>query len=94
MGGGKPTVPENTMGTLTSNDHNFAPTSTLINFRYRYNTLATSDYLEPFRHKNYIRIIAFLPNSLRVFFRGEIISIRYSTTIKSLLLIIQMQISH
>ena len=81
------------MGTLTSSDHNFAYTSTLTNFRYRYCTLATSDYLEPFRYKDYIRIITFSPDLLRIFFRGEIISIRCSTTTKSSSFIAQIQIS-
>ena len=83
MSGGKPTVPENIMGTLTLSDHEFAHTSNLTNFRYRYYTLATLDYLEPVKPEKYVRVVAFSPDSLRTFFYRETVSICCSSTIKS-----------
>ena len=94
MDGGKPTVPENLMGTLTSSDYNFAHMSNFIYVEYRYYTVATLDYLESLRPKNYVRIGAFSLDSLRVLFYGETISIRCSINIKSLSLLIHIQRSH
>ena len=85
-----PRVPENAMGTLTSNDHNFAHTSNPAIIRHRYCAVATMDYLKPFGPVNYIRNVAFSPDSLRAFFSSEIISIHCSTTIKFLLLVAQI----
>ena len=92
MGGGKPTVPENMMGTLTSSDHNFAHILNHTNIRHVYCAAATlGGYLEPLGPVNYIRIVAFSPNSLRAFFHGETIFIHYSTTITSLSLATHME---
>ena len=93
MGGGKPTVPENMVGTLTSSDHNFAHISNSTNIRHRDCAVATLDYLEPFGPVNYIRIVASLPDSLRAFFHGETIFIRYSTTMISLSLATHIEAS-
>ncbi len=84
MDDGKPTVPENIMDTLISSDYNSAHTSNFTPIRYTQCAVANLEHLEPFQPINYIRIVAFSPNSLRAFFYGETISIRYSTTIKPL----------
>ena len=83
MGGGKPTVPENMMDTLTSSDYDSAPTLSFTNITYTKYTIATLEHLEPFQSINYIRIVVFSPDSLRAFFYSETISIRYSITMKS-----------
>ena len=83
MDGGKPTVPENMRGTLTSSDYNFAHTSNSTKVMYKYYAVATLEHLELFRPANYIYIIAISSDLLRVFFYSKIFSIRYSTTIKS-----------
>ena len=53
--------------------------------------MAILEYSKPFRSVNYMRIVAFSPNSLRAFFYHEIISIRYCTTMKSSPLITSIQ---
>ena len=83
MGGGKPTVPENMSGTLTSSGYNSAHTSSFNIIMYKDFVTATFKHLRLLQPENYIRIAAFSPDSLKVFFCGETISIRYSTTIKS-----------
>ena len=70
---------EHAMGTLT--------------FWHRYCAVATLDYKIPFGRVNYIRIVAFSPDSLRDLLYGETISIRYSTTIHSLSLVTQASYS-
>ena len=82
------------MGTLTSSDHNVAHTSNPTNIRRRYCAVATLDHSQPFGPVNYIRIVAFSPDSLRAFFYGETISIRYSTTMRSLSFAIYMRASY
>ena len=94
MRDGKPTVPEILMGTLTPNDHNFAHPSNFTDSRHRCCALATLDYLKPFGLVNYIRIVAFSPDSRRVFLYGDTVSIRCSTTMKSLPLTIHIQKSN
>ena len=84
MGGGKPAVPENMMDTLTSSDYNSAHTSSFTTVRYTSCAVATLEHLGLFRSVNYMRIVAFSPGLLKAFFYGETISIRYSTTVKSL----------
>ena len=86
MNGGKPTTPESLMGTLSSSDHNFAHTSNPTNIKHRYCAVAALNHSKPFGPVKYIRSVAFSPDSLRAFFYGETISIRYSTTMKSLFL--------
>ena len=76
-------MPENAIGTLTSSDHNFAHISDLTAIRHTYCAVATLDHSKPIEPVNYIRIAASSPNSLRVFFYGETIFIRYSTTMIS-----------
>lgn len=46
--------------------------------------MANLEHLESFQPINYIRIVAFSPNSLKAFFYDETIFIRYSITIKPL----------
>ena len=82
------------MGTLTSSDHNFAHSLNPTNIRHRYCAVGTLDYLEPFGPISYIRIVAFSLDPLRAFFYGETISIRFSTTMKSLLLAVHMKASY
>lgn len=82
MGGGKPTVPENLMGTLTSSDYSSAYTLSFIYIRYASYYVNTIEH--SFRSVNYIRVIAFSPYTLRVFFYDKMISLLYSTTVKSL----------
>ena len=52
------------------------------------------EHLEPFRPVNYMCIVAFSRDSLGVFFYDEIIPLLYSTTVKTLSLIIYMQMSY
>jgi hypothetical protein len=40
---------------------------------YKLCAVATFEQLGPFQHINYIRIVAFSPDSLRAFFYGETI---------------------
>ena len=88
MGGGKPPVPENLKDILTSTDYCPAYTSSFTYVRYASYAVATVDYLRPFRLVDYVLVIAFSPGSLRTFFYDKIISLLYSITIKSLLLLI------
>ena len=78
---------------LTSSDHNIAHTSNPTNFRHRYCAMATLDHLKPLRLENYIRIVSSSPHSLRAFFHGKTVSIRYSTTLRSLLFATHMKAS-
>ena len=90
MGGGKPTVPENLMGTLTSSDDCSAHTSSFTYLRYASYAVATVDYLKPFRLENYVRVVAFSPDSIRAFFYSGTISLLYSTKMMFLSFMIHM----
>ena len=79
------------MGTLASSDHNLAHTSNFTNMRYSHSAMAILEHLKPIQHVNYVHTIAAWPDSLRVFFHGETIFIRYSTTMQSLWLTIRIQ---
>ncbi len=83
MSGGKPTVPEIMMNTLTSSDYNSAHASIFSNINYISCAVATLERLESFQPKNYIHSGAFSPDPLGAFFNGEIISTHYSTIMKS-----------
>ena len=87
MGGGKPTVPERLMDTLTPSGHIFAHSLNFTNSRCRYYTVTTGEHLKPFQPINYVRVIAFSPDSLRAIFYDKIISLPYSAIIKSLSLV-------
>ena len=86
-------MPENAIGTLTSSDHNFAHISDPTAIRHTYCAVATLDHSKPIEPVNYIRIAASSPNSLRVFFHGETIFIRCSTTMVSFLFATYMEAS-
>ena len=60
---GKPTVPENTRGTLTSTDCNSAHTLIFTIILYKSCTIATFKHLGLLPPINYVRIIAFKLNS-------------------------------
>ena len=94
MCGGKPTVPENLMGTSTFSDYDSAHTSKFTNFSSIPCAAATLETLNPFQFVNYIHIIDFSSNLLKAFFYSGIISIRYSMILKSLLFTMYLQGSY
>jgi hypothetical protein len=63
-----PSVPRQTRGTLTLS--NSISINTLVSaiILYESCTIAISKYLESFLSKNYVCIIAFMPNLQRAFF--------------------------
>lgn len=65
MGGGKSTVPENTMGTLNSSDYHSAHMSILTKIRYTSCAMATLEHIERFRPVDNARIVASPPNALK-----------------------------
>jgi hypothetical protein len=84
MRGGKPTVPENITGTLTSSDYNSAHTSSFTTIMYKQYTVAI--FKDPGRLLpiNYVCIVALAPNLQRASFYSVIEFLPYSTTIKLL----------
>lgn len=67
MSGGKPTVPEILMGTLTSSDHKFARMSDFTNIRHVWYAMTTLKHLVPFRSVCYMRIVDFEDWFLAIF---------------------------
>lgn len=82
MGGGKPTVPEDMRGTLTSSGSDSVHISTFTIFLCKPCAIAISGYSGPSHLENYVRVVAVEPDTQRASFHGVIDFLSHSTTAK------------